>query len=49
MKTFFRENGLSLVLIVITIATLMGQIVVGWHELNSDLQDFGRPTLPFAA
>lgn len=48
MKTFFRENGLSLVLVFITVATLMGQIVVGWHELNSDLQDFGRSPIPFS-
>ncbi|CCH02725.1 hypothetical protein FAES_4726 [Fibrella aestuarina BUZ 2] len=47
MKTFVRENGLSLVLVVITVLTLLGQLVVGWHELNSDLTDFGRAPLSF--
>lgn len=48
MKTFVRENGLSLVLVVITVLTLLGQLVVGWHEFNSDLTDFGRSPLSFS-
>ncbi len=45
MKKFLRENGLSLLFTFITLITLMGQIVVGWHEFNNELIDYGRPPL----
>lgn len=47
MKTFFRNNGLSLVLVVITLLSLMGQLVTGWQELNNDLSDVGRSPIAF--
>src|SRR4051794_7348509 len=46
MKRFLRDNGLSLVLITITILTLGGQILVGWHEFNNERHDYGH--LPIA-
>ncbi|SOD96988.1 DUF6766 family protein [Spirosoma fluviale] len=49
MKKFLRENGLSLLFLFITLLTLAGQIVVGWHEFNGDLTDYGRPQIPFRA
>ncbi len=48
MKQFLRENGLSLLLLLITILTLAGQIVVGWYEFNNELSDYGRPALAFS-
>jgi len=49
MKKRLRENGLSLVLLVITILVLGGQLVVGWYNFNDELSDFGRPPIPFSA
>lgn len=48
MKKWLRENGLSLLLLAITLLTLAGQLVVGWHEFNDELSDFGRPPLVFS-
>ncbi|RRB09321.1 DUF6766 family protein, partial [Larkinella rosea] len=47
MRKFLRDNGLSLTLVVITLLTLGGQLVVGWHAFNEELQDYGRPSLAF--
>lgn len=49
MKKFLRENGLSLLFLFITLLTLLGQIVVGWHEFSNDLKDYGRPALDFSS
>ncbi|KAB7727556.1 hypothetical protein F5984_21025 [Rudanella paleaurantiibacter] len=49
MKRFLHENGLSLVLLVITLLTLMGQILVGWHTFNEELADYGRAPLTLVA
>ncbi|GAB3770051.1 hypothetical protein GCM10028818_07200 [Spirosoma horti] len=49
MKKFLYENGLSLLLLFITILTLSGQLVVGWHEFNNELSDYGRSPLTFGA
>ena len=42
MKKFLRENGLSLTFTVLTLVTLAGQILVGWHEFNNELSEYGR-------
>ncbi|MCK8494986.1 hypothetical protein M0L20_24155 [Spirosoma sp. RP8] len=47
MKKFLRENNLSLVLVVITLLTLGGQLVVGWHNFNDELTDYGRSPINF--
>jgi hypothetical protein len=49
MKKILRENGLSLLFLGITVVTLLGQIIVGWHEFNSELSDYNRPALAFTA
>lgn len=49
MKKFLYENGLSILLLVITALTLMGQLVVGWHEFNNELSDYERAPLSFGA
>ncbi|WP_375445800.1 DUF6766 family protein [uncultured Fibrella sp.] len=48
MKKILHENGLSVVLVIITALTLAGQLVVGWHEFNDDLNDYGRASIPFS-
>ena len=48
MKKFFRENGLSLTMTVITLLTLAGQLVVGWHEFNGELADYNRTPITFS-
>ena len=49
MKKFLYENGLSILLLFITILTLVGQLVVGWHEFNNELSDYGRTPYTFSA
>ncbi|GAB2562247.1 DUF6766 family protein [Spirosoma areae] len=45
MKKFLHENGLSLLFLFITVVTLMGQLLVGWHEFNDELSDYGKAPL----
>jgi len=49
MKKFLYENGLSILLLFITVLTLLGQLVVGWHEFNNELSDYGRAPYTFGA
>jgi hypothetical protein len=49
MKKFLRENGLSLTLLTITLLTLAGNVVTGWHVYNGELRDFHRPEISFGA
>lgn len=49
MKKFLHENSLSILLLVITVLTLLGQLIVGWHEFNNELSDYGRSPLTFGA
>jgi hypothetical protein len=48
MRRFFRENALSLVLFFLFFCTfLVGQIVAGHLEDNSDRQEHGQPALGY--
>jgi hypothetical protein len=49
MRQFLRDNGLSLILVFITLLTLGGQILVGWYEFNDELQDYNRLPIAFSA
>ena len=49
MKKIWHSNGLSIVLVVITVLSLLGQTLTGWFEHNGDLADFGRQPLGLAA
>lgn len=42
---FLYENGLSLVVLVFIILTLLGQIYTGWKDYNNELQQMQRSTL----
>lgn len=46
--SFWRNNGLSLVFLALTLVTIGAQALVGWHEHNQDrLEDYHLPTLSF--
>lgn len=47
MKKLWRENGLSLTLLLLTILAVAGNALSGWYENNSELNDYGQPPLPF--
>lgn len=47
MSRIFRENGLSLVLLVMFLVSIVGQILFGHHENNEDRQQHGLPALGF--
>ncbi|GAB4054365.1 DUF6766 family protein [Spirosoma litoris] len=49
MKKFLRENSLSLLFVFLTVITLAGQIIVGWHEFNDELSDYGQPAITLPA
>ncbi|MFZ1688022.1 MAG: DUF6766 family protein [Flavobacteriales bacterium] len=48
-STFFRRNGLSLVLLFIMLLAWGGQALTGWCEKNNELQEHGDHVLTFGA
>jgi len=48
-EKFLRENGLSLTLIGITLITLAGNLLTGWHLFNEEPREYGQPARPFGA
>lgn len=49
MKKILRENGLSILFAFLTVITIVGQLLVGWHEFNNELNDYGQPPLSITA
>lgn len=47
MQRFLRNNGLSLVLLGIFLATLIGQSVTGFQVYNNDQRENHQPTVAF--
>jgi hypothetical protein len=45
---FLRDNGLSLVLLLLFLSTWCGQWLAGWHEYNDEQSQHGRPTIGLA-
>ena len=43
MRRFLRDNGLSVVMLVLFVLALLGQIATGLHEYNGDQAEHGRP------
>jgi hypothetical protein len=43
--SFFRRNGLSIVLAALFILFMAGQTYFGWHEYNSELKDHSLPEI----
>lgn len=47
MKRFFRNNGLSIVLMVLFLGTLTGQYLTGLSEYNDGQEQHGQPTVGY--
>jgi hypothetical protein len=47
MSKILRNNGLSIVLILLFLLFLAGQAVAGMYEYNDEQQDHGQPTVDF--
>ncbi|HTN45772.1 MAG TPA: DUF6766 family protein [Flavipsychrobacter sp.] len=43
--SFFKRNGLSLVVLLLMVLSLVGQFVTGFHEKNNELAEEDHPTL----
>jgi hypothetical protein len=48
MHTFFRNNGLSLVFLLLFIISLGGQWLTGFQEYNKEQREKGQPPLSLA-
>lgn len=48
MKRFWTNNSLSIVLLGIFAATLIGMSIVGWKAQNSELEDRKQPTQSYS-
>ena len=47
MKRFLRDNGLTVVLMLMFLLTLVGQSLTGHHEHNEDQREHGQPAVGF--
>lgn len=45
MRRLLRDNGLTLVLLGISLVTLVGHAACGWYAHNDDQRDHGEPTI----
>lgn len=48
MSRFFRNNGLSVVMLVLFFFSLLGQSITGFHEYNQDQEEHQQPTVSYA-
>lgn len=48
MRSFFRNNGLTLVLVGLFLASLVGHWLAGWHDENEELSDHDQPHITLA-
>jgi hypothetical protein len=46
--SFFYRNGLSIVFLILFLATLIAQAVTGWNEHNQELKDDKAPEITFS-
>ena len=49
MKSWFRQNGLSIVVLSIFLVLLIGQAITGWQSHNQDRLQQGAAALPLAS
>ena len=49
MSRFFRDNGLTIVLLLLFVASIVGHWITGWHFHNEQLQDHGREPITLIA
>jgi len=45
---FFRDNGLTLVLLTLSTATILGMLITGWSVFNEDLLQHGGSAMPLS-
>jgi hypothetical protein len=48
-RSFLRDNGLSLVLLALFLATLAGHSIAGYHHYNEEQRAHGQPTVSYGA
>lgn len=48
-RSFWRDNGLSLVLLAFFLAFLGGQMLTGWHVYNAEQAEHGEAAVAFGA
>jgi hypothetical protein len=48
MSRFFRNNGLSVVMLALFLFSLLGQSITGFHEYNQDQVEHRQPTVSYA-
>jgi hypothetical protein len=49
MRRFLRDNGLTLVLLAVFLASLVGQLAFGWQNHNEELARHGRTAVAISA
>lgn len=49
MSRFCKDNGLTLVLMLLFAGTIVGQLIAGWHFENEELARHGEPLLSLLA
>jgi hypothetical protein len=49
MHRFWRNNGLSVVLVVLFLTSLVGQTIAGYRHYNEEQRDHDEPTVSYAA
>ena len=47
MKTWLRDNGLTLALLLLFAASFVGQALAGFAQNNEQLEQHGQPLIPF--
>ena len=48
MGRFFRNNGLSIAMLMLFFFSLLGQSIAGYYEYNQDQQEHRQPTVTYA-
>ena len=48
MRTYWRNNGLSVVLFTLFAVSMAGQAVTGWYDSNEDARAHGDPAIGFS-
>jgi hypothetical protein len=46
-RSFLRDNGLSIVLLALFLASLVGHSVAGYHHYNEEQRSHGNPTVSY--
>ena len=49
MKKWFRNNGLSIVFVLLFLFALIGQALTGWKEHNKEREEDAQPALDLSS